>query len=77
MKMLPEQKVQAGSLHLCRLIRQASTASNGAAIREFACPMRHMCKGKVGLRIVEGPGFMQLERFELHDKESHVIPPRR
>ena len=42
---------------------------------EFACPMRHLCKCKAGLRIVEGPGFMQLELFGLHDQHSHEIPP--
>jgi hypothetical protein len=31
-KMLPEQEVQAGGVHLWRLIRQATTASNGYAI---------------------------------------------
>ncbi len=34
--------------------------------------MRHMYKCNVGLCIVEGPGFMQLERCGLHDKHSHV-----
>ena len=76
LRMLPEQEVPESNVHLWQLVLQASTASNGAAIREFACPMRHMCKCKVGLRIVEGPRFMQLERFELHDKDSHVIPPQ-
>ena len=59
--MLPEQEVQASGVHLSRLTLQASTASNEYAVREYACPMRHMHKCKVGLRIVEGPGFMQLE----------------
>ena len=72
MKMLPEQEVQAGGLHLWRLRRQANSFSNGFAIREFQCPMRHMYNCNVRLRIVEGPGFMQLERCGLHDKHSHV-----
>ena len=76
LRMLPEQEVPESNVHLWQLVRQASNASNGAAIREFACPMRHMCKCKVGLRIVEGQGFMQLERFRLHDKDSHVIQPQ-
>ena len=77
--MLPQQKVQAGSVHLWQLRRQATSASNGFAIREFQCPMRHLCKCKcnVGLRIVEGPGFMQLERLGMHDRQSHVTPPLR
>ena len=76
LSMLPEQEVPVSNMHLWQLVRQASTASNGAAIREFACPMRHMRKCKVGLCIVEGPGFMQLERFGMHEKDSHVIPPQ-
>ncbi len=39
--------------------------------------MRHLYKINVGLCIVEGPGFMQLERFGMHDRQSHVTPPRR
>ena len=77
LEMLSEQEVHAGGVHLWRLSRQASTASNGYAFREYTCPMRHMYKCKVGLRIVETPGFMQLERFGLHDMQSHVTPPLR
>ncbi len=79
MTMLPQQEVQAGGLHLWQLRRQATSASNGfrVAIREFQCPMHHLYKCNVGLRIVEGPGFMQLERCGLHDRQSHVTPPRR
>jgi hypothetical protein len=62
MKMLPQQEVQAGCVHLWRLRRQATSASNGFAIREFQCPMRHLCKCYVGLRNVEGPGLMQHAR---------------
>ena len=74
MKLLPEQEVQAGDMHRWQLIRQASTASIGYAVREFGCPMRHMFKCKVGLRIVEGPGFLQLELCGSHDRQSHVTP---
>ncbi len=70
--MLPEQEVQASGLHLWRLRRQANSFSNGFAIRDFQCPMRHMYKCNVGLRVVEGPGFMQREWCGLHDKHSHV-----
>jgi hypothetical protein len=51
--------------------------SMGYAVREFSRPMRHMYKCKVGLRIVEGPGFMQLERCGLHHRQSYVTPPCR
>ena len=75
LRLLPEQVLPESNVHLWQLVRQATTAMNGAAIRQFACPMRHLCKCKAGLRIVEGPGFMQLERFGLHDQHSHEIPP--
>ena len=77
LRMLPEQVVQESNVHLWQLVRQATTAMSGAAtgIRQFTCPIRHLCKCKVGLRIVEGPGFMQLERYGLHDQHSHEIPP--
>ncbi len=38
MKMLPEQEVQAGGVHLWQIKRQASSSSNGYAICEFSCP---------------------------------------
>jgi hypothetical protein len=74
LKMMPEQAegVKAGGVHLWQLRRQANSFSNWFAIREFQCPMRHMYKCNVRLRIVEGPGFMQLEQCGLHDKHSHV-----
>jgi hypothetical protein len=77
MIMLPQQEVQAGGVHLWQLRRQATSASNGYAISEFQCLMCHLCKCNVGLRIVGGPGFMQLERLGMHDRQSHVTPPRR
>ena len=70
LKMLPEQEVQVGGVHLWRLTCQASTASNGFAIREYACPMRHMYKCKVGLRIVEALEFMQV-RIARHGESCH------
>jgi hypothetical protein len=39
--------------------------------------MRHLSKCNIGLHIVEGPGFMQLERLGMHDRQSNVTPPRR
>ena len=39
--------------------------------------MRHMYRCKVGLCIVEGLECMQLELCGLHDRQSHVAPPRR
>jgi hypothetical protein len=76
MKILPQQEVQASGLHLWQLKRQATSAPNDFAIREFQCPMRHLCKCNIGLHIVEGPGLLQLERLGMHDWQSHDTPPR-
>ncbi len=54
MKMLPKQEVQAGGVHLQQLNRQAISASNGFAIREFSCPMRHLCKCKFVCALLRG-----------------------
>ena len=62
-KMLPGQVEQEANLHLWQLIWQASTASNGVAIREFGCPLRHYCNCWVGLHIVKCPDLLQLERL--------------
>ena len=37
LRMLPEQELPESNVHLWQLVLQASTASNGAAIREFTC----------------------------------------
>ena len=38
----------------------------------FECPLRFVCQCRVGLRIVEGVGYVQLERRGLHHINSHV-----
>jgi hypothetical protein len=74
MKMLPQQEVQAGCVHLWQLKLQATAASKEFAIQEYKCPIRHLYKCNVGLRIVEGPGIMQLERYGMHYRQSHPQP---
>ena len=41
LRMLPEQEVQKSNVHLWRLTRQASTASNGYAVRKYAADYTH------------------------------------
>ncbi len=77
MKMFLQQGVQVGCVYLWQLKWQANSFSNGFAIREYSCLMRHLHKCNVGMRIVEGPEFMQLELFGMHYRQSHVTPPRR
>ena len=71
-KMLPGQDEAPNGLHLWRFKRQANAASNGVTIREFQCPLRFICNCRVGLRTVEGVGFIQLERRGLHHIDSHI-----
>ena len=59
-----------------------ATCSAGHHCHEWSChssirmPHASLVQSKAGLRIVEGPGFMQLERFGLHEQHSHeILPP--
>jgi hypothetical protein len=71
-KMLPWQDPPQNDLHLWTLKRKANAVSNGVSIREYACPFRFRCSCLVGLRIVQGDLFIQLERRGLHHINSHV-----
>ena len=71
-RMLPGQDEAPNGMHLCTFKRQANTASNGVTIREIQCPLRFICNCRVGLRTVEGIGYIQLERRGLHHMDSHV-----
>ena len=71
-KLLPKQDESPNRLHLWTFKRQANAASNGVTIREYARRLRFICHCRVGLRIVEGTGFIQLERRGLHNINSHV-----
>ncbi len=42
------------------------------SIREYSCPLRFRCNGRVGLRVVQGDHFIHLERRGLHHINSHV-----
>ena len=70
-RMVPEQEQAPKGMHLWTLKRE-TTAAHGVTIREFKCPLRFVCQCRVGLRIVEGVGYVQLERRGLHHINSHV-----
>ena len=76
-KMLPCQDEPPNGLHLWTFKRQANAASNGVTIREFQCPLRFIFNCRVGLRTVEGVGYIQLERRGLHHIDSHpnIVEP--
>ena len=70
-RMVPEQEEAPKGMHLWTLKRE-TTDAKGVTIREFECPLRFVCQCRVGLRIVEGVGYVQLERRGLHNINSHV-----
>jgi hypothetical protein len=43
----------------------------GIKYQVYCCPMRHWCQYKISCRLVTGPGFIELQRHGLHDKDSH------
>ena len=70
-RMVPEQDQAPKGMHLWRFKRETKTASN-ISIREYECPLRFVCDCRVGLRTVEGVGYIQLERRGVHHIDSHV-----
>ena len=71
-KVVPYQDEAPNGLHLWTFNRQANAASNGVTIREFQCPLRVICNCRVGLRTVEGVGYIQLDRRGMHHIDSHI-----
>ena len=71
-KMVPEQEQAPKGMHLWTLKRETTIAAKGVTIHEFECPLRFKCDCRVGLRIVEGVGYIQLDRRGLHHIDSHV-----
>jgi hypothetical protein len=72
-RMVPEQEQAPKGMHLWRFKREIN-AANGTTIREFECPLRFACNCRIGLRTVEGVGYIQLERRGVHHIDSHVQP---
>ncbi len=73
-KMLPWQEPPENGLHLWALKCKANAVSNRVSICKYACPLRFKfrCSCRVGLHIVQGNHFIQLERRGLHHINSHV-----
>ena len=70
-RMMPEQDQPPKGMHLWRFKRETK-AANGVTIHEFECPLRFVCDCRIGLRTVEGVGYIQLERRGVHHIDSHV-----
>jgi len=70
-RMVPQQEQPPKGMPLWRF-KSETTAAKGVTFREYECPLRFVCDCRVGLRIVEGVGYVQLERRGLHHINSHV-----
>ena len=70
-RMVPQQEQAPKGMHLWRF-KSETTAAKGVTIREYECPLRFVCDCRVGLRTVEGVGYIQLERHGVHHIDSHV-----
>ncbi len=74
MKMLPDHISENQILTSCtegKVMTKSRPASKG--VTSFKCPMCFVYKCLAGLRIMEGPGFGQLESCCIHRIYSHVF----
>ena len=70
LRTLPGHKSKSTDFYLWKLVRDWTT-KQGVRHRLFRCPMRFRCGCMSGIRIMEGPGWKQLDRFGDHDASSH------
>ncbi len=54
------------------LKRTANAVSNEVSIHEYSCHLRFRCNCLVGLRVVQGDRYIQLDGRGLHHINSHV-----
>jgi hypothetical protein len=71
LKKLPGHQSKPTDVSLWKQFREYKTKKGSVLIRLFRCPLHHRCKCKAGIRIMEGPGWMELHRCGEHDANSH------
>ena len=47
------------------------TNKHGIRYDFYRCPLRNRCGCQIGMRVVTGPDYIELQRCGLHDKNSH------
>ena len=47
------------------------TNKRGVIFAVYRCPMRHRCKCKCCIRVVTSKDYIELQRYGLHDRNSH------
>jgi hypothetical protein len=71
LKKLPDHQSKPTDVSLWKQFREYNSKKGSALIRLFRCPLHHRCKCKAGIRIIEGPGWMELHRCGEHYANSH------
>jgi hypothetical protein len=71
LKKLPGHQSKPTDVSLWKQFREYKAKKGSILVRLFRCPLRHRCKCKAGIRIMEGPDWMQLERCGEHNANSH------
>ena len=71
LKKLPGHQSKPTDVSLWKQFREYKAKKGSILVRLFRCPLLHRCKCKAGIRITEGPDWMQLERCGEHNANSH------
>ncbi len=69
LKKLPGHQAKPTDVSLWKQFREYKSKKGSIFVRLFRCPLLHRCKA--GIRITEGPDWMQLERCWEHNSNSH------
>ncbi len=74
LKKLPGHQSKPTNVSLWKQFRAYKVQKGLILIRLFRCPLHHRCKCKAGIRIMEGPDWIQLESLDRcgeHNVNSH------
>jgi hypothetical protein len=71
LKKLPGHQSKPTDVALWKQFREFKSKKGSILVRLFRCPLHHRCKCKAGIRIQEGPDWIQLDRCGQHGANSH------
>ena len=55
----------------CWKLCKTHVDKRGVEFRVYRCPMRHRCQCKCCIRVVTSKDYIELQRYGLHDRNSH------
>ena len=55
----------------CWKLCKTHVDKRGVEFRVYRCPMRHQCQCKCCIRVVTSKDYIELQRYGLHDRNSH------